>query len=129
MQNSNKIFEKLLALAEERSFNWQTESVLDELNLTLTPIDDSHILFQNADASIKGELVFGFAGRLIKTLVKPSKEVYQIWAHLSKSLPDYQYMGVTGIADSISKNTRIMLNNNIFTGRLISIYHRDLKPY
>ncbi len=129
MENPSKIFEKLLAMVEERVFNYHAESLCEEIGLILSPIDDSHITFKDGSGSIMGELVFGFAGRLIKVVVKPSKEVYQIWAHLSKSLPDYQYMGITGIADSVSKNTRIMLKNNILTGRLISIYHRDLTPY
>jgi hypothetical protein len=127
--NTSKVFEKVLSLVEERVFSGQAESVLRELGLTVTPVDMTHIFFQNADASMKGELMFGAAsGKLIKVLVKPSKEVYNIWAYLAKSLPDYNYLGITRIADSISKNTRILLNNGFLTGRFIWIYNRDVKP-
>jgi hypothetical protein len=123
----SKIFEKLIALAEERSFNWKVEEVFEGLGFSISQHDASNYIFKNHDVSIKGELYYSSHSRLVRCIIHPTKEMYNTFKQLSKSLPGYSFM--MGIADSPGKFTRITFQNIPFTPRRVSFHISDMNAF
>jgi len=128
MISNQKLFQSIVSLVEKQTFSYETEEKMIELGFFLTLINDNHLMFQHNNLILRGELVFGYTGRLIKTVIMPSVEIYKEWKSIAKSLPTYQWVSITSIAESISRNTRIMFLRNIFVSAKIAIYNRNVSP-
>lgn len=127
INEDSKIFEKLIALAEERSFNWKVEEVFEELGFSISQHDASNYIFKNSNATIKGELYYSSHARLVRCIIHPTKGMYSTFKHLAKSLPGYSFM--MGIADSQGKFTQITFQNIPFSPRMVSFHISDMRAF
>ena len=128
MNSIQEIFLTLVNLVESSVFNFEAEEKMKDQGFFLTLISENHVMCQHDNLILRGELVFGFAGRLVKIVIEPSVEEYKNWKSIAKSLPTYQWFNMLSLADSVSRNTKIMFTKNIFMPARVTIFHRNVTP-